>query len=278
MFKKIILTLILIVSFAFAGTYPVNSIEYSASLKLDKFSNGQSDVKAYQQHLFDLISTSRIVDDSIKLDKEQKVSYWDTKEKLLRGQKIIVRLRTKGKQSQITLKYRGANKEAAENFDLPTDYKTKTKTEIDRYINKDSFSRSITVKIKETTITSAMLLEIFPSLKNYGLTAEKEINAVNNYTINSKSYEIGEYRFGKKKAKKKTTTSSFDLALWSCDNGKIIAAEVSWKIRNSGIKKISSLNRAMDLLKTISLDKQWTAEQSNTKTSITYDGKDICKQ
>ena len=121
-----------------------------------------------------------------------------------------------------------------------------------------------------------MLLDICPQLKDYGLTKKTVIQKVNNFVINTASYKIGKYYFGKKNAKKKTTTSSIDLAIWSCKNGKIIATEVSWKIKNQGIKSVKALGLSFELLKTLSKDKEWAELKPTTKTSIVYDKVNIC--
>lgn len=277
MFQKIIITILLLASSLFAGKYPVNSIEYGVSLKTEKFKNGISDVEAFQKSLFDNISIARLKDDSLKLDASERVSYWDTKDNLFRKQKLIIRHRGEDKKFEITIKYRGSKQENAENFDLLINGKAKTKTEIDRYINKDAFSRSITLKTKENTLTSKILLELFPGLRNYGFTQDMQIEKVNDFAVNSISYELGEYRFGPKKAKKKTTTSNFDLTLWQCDNGKIVAAEVSWKIRNEGVKMKSATKQARKTLELLTKNLEWADMNPKTKTSIAYEANGICK-
>ena len=84
---------------------------------------------------------------------------------------------------------------------------------------------------------------MFPGIKEYGFTSEKEVKKINNFSVNSINYEIGEYHFGTEQAKKKTTTSGFDLTVWKCTNGKIVTAQLSWKIRNEGVEMKPALDR-----------------------------------
>lgn len=277
MLKKSLFTLIFIVSTLCAGKFPVNSIEYSVSLKTDKFQNGMSDVKAFQKSLFDNIALARLDDDKMNLDTEELVSFWDTDEQLFHKHNIIVRLRGKEENFEVTLKYRGSDQEAAENWDMLASSKAKAKTEIDRYVNKDAFSRSITLSTKLNSLSSKMLLEMFPGLKEYGFTPEMKIKKVNGFLANSINYEVGKYRFGAENAKKKTTTSNFDLTIWKCDNGKVVAAEVSWKIRNEGVQMKPALDHAQEVLEKLSKNAEWSDQHPKTKTSISYDVSDICK-
>ncbi len=276
MFKKSIFVLILLISSLFAGKYPVSSIEYSVTLKADKFQNGMSDVEAFKKSLFDNIAVARLNDDSVKLENEEIVSFWDTDDQLFSKQNIIVRLRGKGDKFELTLKYRGTNQESAENWDLLSSGKVKSKTEIDRYVNQDAFSRSITVAINQNTINAKMLLEMFPGLKEYGFSSEKEIKKINNFSVNSINYEIGEYRFGAEKAKKKTTDSSFDLTVWKCSNGKVVTAQLSWKIRNEGIEMKSAIDHAREVIEKLTQVTEWADANPKTKTSISYDA-NSCK-
>lgn len=276
MFKKTIFALFLLASALLAGKFPVSSIEYSVTLKADKFQNGMSDIEAFKKSLFENIAVARLNDDSVKLDSEEIVSFWDTEDQLFSKQNIIVRLRGQGNKFEVTLKYRGANQETAENWDLLSSDKAKSKTEIDRYVNQDAFSRSITVATNQDTINARMLLEMFPGLKEYGFTLEKEIKKINNFSVNSVNYEIGEYRFGAEKAKKKTTTSNFDLTVWKCANGKVVTAQLSWKIRNEGIEMKSATDHAREVMEKLTQVTEWADANPKTKTSISYDA-NSCK-
>lgn len=277
MLRNYFFVILLLSGSLFGAKYPVDSIEYSVSLKTEMFNDGMASIREFQRDLMQNVTRSRLENSNIKLDKQRTISFWDTKDHMFRGQNLNIRLRTDERRAEVTVKYRSPDRSGAENFELETTGTFDAKTEIDRYSTGDVFSRSISKNIQEDRLDALLLLEYFPGLAQYGLTPDTEIEPVNGIFIDSVDYELGKYRFGGKNAKRRTTTSDFDLSLWRCGDGKLVAAEVSWKIRNEGVHMQSALDRATEVMEALVKNSDWIDENPSTKTSSVYDGAEFCQ-
>jgi hypothetical protein len=133
-------------------------------------------------------------------EKKRETSFLDTRDESLRNQGWIVRLRRKGKGTDITLKFRCPDRllSALKDASSPEGGKQKFEEDIVPPFGSQ-YSRSTTLEDRDDAVlpkTVAEAAALFPALGTLGIIAETPLETVGGLVVTEIARRVGGFRFG----------------------------------------------------------------------------------
>jgi len=134
------------------------------------------------------------------IEKERETSFLDTRDESLRNQGWIVRLRRKGKRTDVTVKFRCPDRllSALQDASSPRGGKGKFEEDVVPPFSSQ-YSRSTTLEDQQDGAlpkTVAEAVALFPALGTLGIIAQTPLETVGGLVVNEIARRVGGFRFG----------------------------------------------------------------------------------
>jgi hypothetical protein len=261
----------------------VVSREYKVMLDHGRFADRAVAVKRFWAELVDAAGTTTVARAKGEFDKKDKrtIVFLDTPDLTLGRSGLILRRRAEGDSIQYTLKCRSDDRYFAAGSDVSAGKGHRSKEKLEEDIAppfRCRFSRSATVTLPDeravrTLQAAAAFFPLLSRLRMDGRVcpADTPLAVVNNITAFERVYTGARLAFDLPDAGDQD--ASVALILWSnSKKGRPLAAEVSFRVKDSDERFGRDLARAARTMFARVQQLDWCRPEATTKTQFVYGG------